>query len=84
MPRASSFLVIALGVMAVTHSGAVFFFLACVFSSTGSRNCPSDPKKNSPGSGGRLSVLRVAERGDASAASRTLASALALLLLKHE
>ena len=44
LPRASGFLVIALGVMAVTRSGAVFCFLVGAVSSTGSGNGPSDPK----------------------------------------
>ena len=44
LPRASGFLVIALGVMAVTRSGVVFCFLAGAVSSMGSGNGPSDPK----------------------------------------
>ena len=42
------------------------------------------PEDDGPGSRGRPDVLRVAEAGDASTAGRALASALALLLLKHE
>ena len=42
------------------------------------------PEDDSPGSGGRPGVLRVVERGDASATGRALASTLTLLLLKHE
>ena len=34
----------ALGVMIVTHSGVVFYFLAGTISSIGSGNGPSDPK----------------------------------------
>ena len=44
MPWASSFLEIALGVMTVTRSGAVFYFLAGVVSSMGSGNGPNNPK----------------------------------------
>ena len=44
LPRASGFLMNALGVMAVTRSEAVFCFLVGAISSTGSGNGPSDPK----------------------------------------
>ena len=44
LPRASGVLVIALGVMAVTRSGAVFYFFSGAVSSTGSGNGPSDRK----------------------------------------
>ena len=44
LPRASDFFMIALGIMAVTRSGAVFYFLVSAVSSTGSGNGPSDPK----------------------------------------
>ena len=44
LPRASGFLVIALGVMAMTPSGAVFYFLVGAVSYTGSGTGPSDLK----------------------------------------
>ena len=44
MPRALGFLMAAFGVMVVTYSAAVFYFLAGAISSTGSGNGPSDPK----------------------------------------
>ena len=44
LPRASGFLVIALGVMQVTRLGAVFYFLPGVISSTGSGKGLSGPK----------------------------------------
>ncbi len=44
LPRASGFLLVALGVGVVTCPEAVFCFLAVAVSSVGSGNGPSDPK----------------------------------------
>ena len=85
LPRASDFLVITLGVMAVTRSGEVFCFLIGVASSTRSGNGPSN--LNTIVRGVEVDPVfcelpREMTEGTCKCAS--LVSALVLLLLKYE